>query len=182
MSPKKVRLVIDVVRKMPVNTALDQLRFMNKLAATPVANLVKAAIANAVNTYSLDRDNLFIKEIRSDEGVKLKRWMPKAHGRATEIKKRGCHLNITLAEIKDSGKKEKKVVKASEPVKLEKLAKDSEKTKKLVPKSSKKPAAAEKEVEKEIVDPRMEGRHGHSKIEGGSSKGFTSKVFRRKSG
>jgi len=182
MSPKKVRLVIDVVRKMPVLAALDQLRFMNKLAAAAVAKLIKSAIANAVNTYSLDSDNLFISEIRCDEGVKLKRWMPKAHGRATEIKKRGCHIYIVLAEIKESGKKEKKVVKAAAPVKLEKLAKESEKAKtKLAPKKVKAPVATDMEKDKEIIDPRMEGRHGHAKVEGGA-KGFSSKMFRRKSG
>lgn len=127
MSPRKIRLVIDVIRKMPVDTALDQLRFMNKLAAEPVAKLIKSAIANATSVYDLERSNLYIKEIRSDEGVMLKRWMPRAQGRATSIRKRGCHLNLILSEIKDSGKKEKKVVKADEPMKLEKLAKEGEK-------------------------------------------------------
>jgi large subunit ribosomal protein L22 len=126
MSPRKIRLVIDVIRKMPVEAALDQLRFINKLAAEPIAKLIKSAIANAENTYSLEKSNLYIKEIRSDEGVMLKRWMPRAHGRATSIRKRGCHLNLVLAEIKESGKKEKKVVKAADPVKLEKLAKEGE--------------------------------------------------------
>lgn len=126
MSPRKIRLVIDVVRKMPVDKALDQLRFVNKLAAESVVKLIKSAIANAENTYNLERDNLYIKEIRSDEGVMLKRWMPRAHGRATSIRKRGCHVSLILAEIKASGQKEKKVVKAADPVKLEKLAKDSE--------------------------------------------------------
>ena len=126
MSPRKIRLVIDVVRKMPVDAALDQLRFIGKLAAEPVSKLIKSAIANGVNTYGLDRDNLYIKEIRSDEGVMLKRWMPRAHGRATSIRKRGCHLSLVLGEIKESGLKEKKVVKAADPVKLEKLVKEGE--------------------------------------------------------
>lgn len=127
MSPRKARLVIDVIRKMPVDAALAQLQFINKLATEPIAKLIKSAIANGVNTYNLEASNLYIKEIRSDEGVMLKRWMPRAHGRATSIRKRGCHLNLVLAEIKESGKKEKKVVKTAEPVKLEKLAKESEK-------------------------------------------------------
>ena len=127
MSPRKARLVIDVIRKMPVTTALDQLRFANKLAAEPIAKLIKSAVANGVNTYDLTEDNLYIKEIRSDEGVMLKRWMPRAHGRATSIRKRGCHISVVLAEIKESGQKEKKVVKAADPVKLEKLAKEGEK-------------------------------------------------------
>jgi len=128
MSPRKARLVIDVIRKMPVPAALDQLKFINKLATAPIAKLIKSAVANGVNTYSLEEANLYIKEIRSDEGVMLKRWMPRAHGRATSIRKRGCHLSLVLGEIKESGKKEKKVVKAADPVKLEKLAKEGEKT------------------------------------------------------
>lgn len=126
-SPKKVRLVIDVIRKMPVEQALEQLKFINKLAAEPVSKLLKSGLANAENTYNLERSNLFIKEIRADEGLVLKRWMPRAHGRATSIRKRGCHLTLVLAEIKDSGPKAKKAVKAEEPVKLEKLAKEGEK-------------------------------------------------------
>jgi large subunit ribosomal protein L22 len=128
MSARKIRLVIDVVRKMPVNAALDQLKFNNKKASLPVIKLIKSAIANAVNTYSLEKDNLYIKEIKADEGVTLKRWMPRAHGRATAIRKRGCHVDVVLAEIKESAtKKEKKVVAVAEPVKLEKLVKEGEK-------------------------------------------------------
>jgi len=185
MSPRKIRLVIDVIRKMPVTAALDQLKFINKLAAEPVAKLIKSAIANGVNTYGLDRDNLYIKEIRSDEGLKLKRWMPRAHGRATEILKRGCHLTLVLGEIKESGKHEKKAVKVAEPVKLEKLAKDSKTAAAPAKKVKKEPKAkntATEEKGTEIVDPRMEGHHAHGKIEGGATKGFSGKMFRRKSG
>lgn len=157
MSPRKVRLVIDVIRKMPVDAALDQLRFANKLAAEPVAKLIKSAIANGINTYDLDRDNLYIKEIRSDEGVTLKRWMPRAHGRATSIRKRGCHISLVLGEIKESGKKEKKVVKVADPVKLEKLVKEGE-------------AAGQKSAPKA------------DKEQGKKSAGEKTKMFRRKAG
>jgi large subunit ribosomal protein L22 len=185
MSPRKIRLVIDVIRKMPVTAALDQLRFINKLAAEPLAKLIKSAIANAENTFNLQRDNLYIKEIRSDEGVMLKRWMPRAHGRATSIRKRGCHVYLVLAEIKVSGQTAKKVVKIADPVKLEKLAQDGEKAlaKTVKAKKESKDAKAKEltaEKGKEIVDPRMEGHHAHAKIEGG--KGFSGKMFRRKSG
>lgn len=157
MSPRKIRLVIDVIRLMPVDKALDQLRFINKLATDPVAKLIKSAIANAENTYSLERSNLYIKEIRSDEGVMLKRWMPRAHGRATSIRKRGCHINLILAEIKVSAQKAKKVVKVAEPVKLEKLAKEGEKN-------------MVKNIEKA------------EKAKGKKAAGEKTKMFRRKSG
>jgi|SRR5680860_156142 len=157
MSAQKVRLVIDVIRKMPVITALDQLKFVNKKACLPVSKLIKSAIANAVNTYELDKANLFIKEIRSDEGATLKRWMPRAHGRASAIRKRGCHIHVILAEIKDSGKKDKKVIKTAEPVKLEKLVKEGEKAAKIT-------AKPEKASTKQVVAPEK------------------AKVFRRKAG
>jgi len=147
MLPRKARLVIDIVCRMPVEAALDQLRFINKKATEPIAKLINSAIANAINTYNLEKSNLYIKEIRSDEGVMLKRWMPRAHGRATSIRKRGCHLNLVLAEIKESGKKEKKVVKVADPVKLDKLAKEGEKAAKGVTKAERekgKKAAGEK--------------------------------------
>lgn len=126
-SPKKVRLVIDVIRKLPVDQAFDQLKFINKLAAEPVSKLLKSAVANAENTYGLEQSNLVIKEIRADAGLTLKRWMPRAHGRATSIRKRACHISLVLAEIKESGPRTKKSVKAEEPVKLEKLAKEGDK-------------------------------------------------------
>ena len=72
----------------------------------PISKLVKSAIANAVNNFDLSEDNLYIKEIKVDEGPTLKRWMPRAHGRATPLRKRTSHVYVTLGEIKDSGEKE----------------------------------------------------------------------------
>ena len=167
MSPRKVRLVIDLIRKMPVDAALAQLKFTNKLATDPVAKMIESAIANGVNTYGLDRNNLFIKEIRSDEGTTLKRWMPKAHGRATVIRKRGAHVKVVLGEIADSGKHEKKVVKTEAPMKLEDLAKEAEKTSKT---SKKKEADEEKTTVKAKTKTAA------------PEKGFAAKVFRRKVG
>jgi len=158
MSPRKIRLVIDVIRGMAVATALDQLKFINKKATGPIAKLILSAIANAENTYNLERDNLYIKEIRSDEGVMLKRWMPRAHGRATSIRKRGCHLSLVLAEIKASGQKEKKVVKIADPVKLEKLSQESDKKLgKLAPKAEKDKAKKTPIAEKAKIFRRKSG-------------------------
>lgn len=161
MSAQKVRLVLDVVRGMEVQTALDQLKFINKLATAPVEKLIKSAIASAENTYSLEKSNLMIAEIRADEGVTLKRWMPRAHGRATSIRKRACHISLVLKEIKDSGAKAKKEVKLEEPVKLEQLVKDSEKGTK---NKTAKTAKVEKETSKKVSAPEK------------------AKMFRRKAG
>ena len=98
MSPKKVRLVIDVVRGMDVNDAIDQLSFLHKAASSPVRKLLDSAIANAEHNFSLSRSNLYIKEVRADEGPKIKRWAPKAFGRAGMIRKRSTHISLLLGE------------------------------------------------------------------------------------
>jgi len=183
MSPTKIRLVANLIQKMPVGKALDQLQFINKLASGPVANLIKSAIANAEHNFELDKDNLFIKELTINQGPTLKRSMPRAHGRATPIRKRTSHINLVLGEIKASGITKAKKQTIAAPIKLGEQPK-KESSVKL--KDSIKTEAAEpkdditKEKGKVIVDPRMEGRGGHAKIEGG--KGFTTKMFRRKSG
>lgn len=119
ISPQKVRLVVDVIRGLGVDKALAQLHFLNKKATGPVEKLVKSAIANALNGFELNRDNLFVKEIMVDEGQKLKRWMPKARGRATPILKRTSHINLVLGELVDSGLKQAKKQEIEAPIKLD---------------------------------------------------------------
>ncbi len=130
ISPRKVRLVINVVRGMKVDSALSQLRFVSKKAVIPVTKLINSAIANAVNTYDLDKSNLFVKEIRVDEGITMKRWMPRARGRATPLRKRTSHIILVLGELVDSGKKDAKEQDLEAPVKLEDMA-GEKKTKKI---------------------------------------------------
>lgn len=186
MSSKKVRLVVDVIRGMETSKALEQLRFVNKRAVGPIEKLIKSGIANAINNFELDENNLYIREIRVDEGVTLKRWMPRAYGRATPIRKRASHITLTLAEIKKSGKKKAKKKKIEAPVKLGEKPKeamdDKKKPETKIEKTDEKAPIPEKEITKEIVDPRREGKGKHTKIEGGDHKGFISKIFRRKSG
>jgi large subunit ribosomal protein L22 len=186
MSPQKVRLVADLMRGQKVLAASDQLKFVNKLAAKPLQKLLNSAIANAENNFDLKKDNLYIKEIKVDEGPSLKRWMPRARGRATPLRKRTCHIFIGLAELVDSGKKAAKQQKLEAPVRLDKkpttdsgvkVGKEKDKVK-----DEKIEEGTEKESGKTIVDPRMESKTRHAKIEGGAGKGFVNKIFRRKSG
>lgn len=173
MSPRKVRLVAGLVRGMETNKALDQLKFANKKAAKPVEKLLSSCIANAVNNYELEKDNLFIKEIRVDDGVTLKRWMPRAHGRATPIRKRCSHVIITLSEIKESGKKKAKKVKIDAPVKLGDLGK----------KDTKKSKEKKDDDTKEAEELKSEGKGPRGvKTETKEKKGFAGKIFRRKVG
>lgn len=95
-SPRKMRLVADMVRGMEVNRALGVLRFSNRSAATQVEKLLKSAISNweQKNGRQADEGELFVSKIYVDEGVTLKRLRPRAQGRGTRIRKRSNHLTI----------------------------------------------------------------------------------------
>ncbi len=97
ISPTKVRQVINLIRGKDVGVALAILQGLNKRAARIVEKLLKSAIANA-ELKDMDIDNLYIKEIRADKGLVLKRYIPRAYGRATPIKRRYSHIYIKLAE------------------------------------------------------------------------------------
>ena len=98
MSPKKVRLVADLIRGKNVNEALTILNLSVKKAAKPLKKLLESAIANAKQTGKMDIDNLYISHLTVDEGPTLKRFRPRAMGRATIIRKRTSHITIKLKE------------------------------------------------------------------------------------
>jgi len=97
-SPYKVRLIADLVRGKKVDEALTILKFLPKKSGRLINKTLRSAVANAENTHTIDVDTLFIKSILVDEGPKLKRWRPRAMGRATRILKRTSHITMVLAE------------------------------------------------------------------------------------
>jgi large subunit ribosomal protein L22 len=97
-TPRKTRLVADLIRGMDVSRAEDVLKFTNKRAATPMLKLLQSAKANAVNNHDMLEDTLFVKTIVVNEGPTLKRMLPRARGRADTLRKRTCHITITLEE------------------------------------------------------------------------------------
>jgi large subunit ribosomal protein L22 len=98
MSPRKVRLVVDLVRGKPVNEALALLRFTPKSAAKALDKVVRSAIANAENNYTLDAEDLYIARISADTGPTLKRFRPRAHGRVSPLLKRSTNITVVLDE------------------------------------------------------------------------------------
>jgi large subunit ribosomal protein L22 len=100
-SPYKVRLVLDLVRGMPVDDARATLDFTNRRAAPTIKKVLESAVANAEHNFALDADELFISEAFADEGPTLKRWRPRARGRATRIRKRTSHITIVVADEDD---------------------------------------------------------------------------------
>jgi large subunit ribosomal protein L22 len=132
-SPRKVRLVADLIKGKKVDEALVQLDFLAKRASEPMKKLLSSAVANA-RQMGIEKENLFVKEVRVDKGIVMKRIMPAAMGSAHRINKRTSHVILVLGE---KGAIEEKSVS-----KKEKIAKESKKT---VKKEVKK-----EEVKKEI--------------------------------
>ncbi len=98
VSPRKARLVVDQIRGKEVDTALNILKFTPKRSAAIVSKILRTAIANAENTQSVDVDRLYVKQVKVDEGGMWKRFMPRAQGRATRIRKRLSHITIVIDE------------------------------------------------------------------------------------
>ena len=100
ISSSKVATVIDLIRGKQVMEAKAILKSTPKAAGEPVEKLLDSAIANAENNMELSRDNLYVAEIYANQGPTLRRYRPRAKGRATRIRKRTSHITIILDEVK----------------------------------------------------------------------------------
>jgi len=98
ISAQKMRLVADQIRGLPVDSAINVLAFSNKKAAKIIKKVLESAIANAEHNDAADVDELTVSEIMVDEGPTMKRWRPRARGRANKIFKRMSHVTVAVAE------------------------------------------------------------------------------------
>ncbi len=126
LAPRKVRLVTNLISGMEVAKAELQLRFLNKRAARSVLKLLQSASANAKSNYGLEKQDLVIKQIFVNQGPTLKRWMPRAMGRATPIMKRTSHIELGLeakpgVKVKKINSQEKDNSKSQPEVKKQDL-------------------------------------------------------------
>ena len=138
-SPRKVRLVANLVKGKKVEDAKNTLNFLVKRASKPIADLLDSAIANANNNFNISADKLYVKEFRVDQGVVLKRRMPRARGMAYPINKRTSHILIQLdttdnMPIKKSKVKEEKPKVETKTKAVETKAKVEVKAKKVASK------------------------------------------------
>ncbi len=139
ISPRKVRLVVDLVRGKSVAAADAQLLHLSKKSAEPVRKLIASAAANAVNNHGLIKDALYVKAITVDQGPTIKRFHPRAFGRAGTIRKRTSHISVELAEREAGGHKKEA---NAEPAKGKTVAK------KTAAKALKKPSVRKKAAPK----------------------------------
>jgi large subunit ribosomal protein L22 len=100
-SASKARAVLDLVRGLPVNEAAEVLQFTERGPSVVIAKVLASAIANAEHNDELDGDTLYVSACYADEGPTLKRWRPRARGRATRIRKRTCHITIIVSPMPD---------------------------------------------------------------------------------
>lgn len=98
IAPRKVRVVIDLIRNKTVGEAIGILRNTPKAASPVVEKLLKSAMANAENNYSLNVENLYVAEVYADQGPTLKRIQARAQGRAFRINKKTSHITLKLRE------------------------------------------------------------------------------------
>ena len=98
LTPRKVRLVLDLVRGKDVKEALAILKCTPRNTAPVVSKLIKSAVANATNNHQMNEEKLYVKTIYADEARVLKRWMPRAKGSASQILKRSSHITVVVDE------------------------------------------------------------------------------------
>jgi large subunit ribosomal protein L22 len=99
MSATKARAVLDLIRNLPVDQAADVLRFTERGAAETIGKVLASAVANAEHNDELDGESLYVSACYADEGPTLKRWRPRARGRATRIRKRTTHITIIVSPM-----------------------------------------------------------------------------------
>ena len=100
VTPRKARLVLDNIRGKNVDEALAMLEFIPNQVAGAIAKVVKSAAANAEHNHQLNRDELYIKTCYADEGLVMKRYMPRAKGSASQILKRTSHITVVVSDEK----------------------------------------------------------------------------------
>lgn len=144
ISPRKVRLVANLIRGKSIMEATNELLANKKHAARPILKLINSAVANATHNHMAENDTLIVETIFVNEGATMKRWMPRAMGRATPIKKRTSHVTVIV-----SGEtKEAKIETAPKEKTETKKPKKEEKTEKPKSKSKTKKTTAKKTTSK----------------------------------
>ena len=112
ISPYKVRQVLDLIRGYDAERAQEILKFCERDAAIVVGKLLASAIANAEHDHAMVADELFVSACYADEGPTLKRWRPRARGRATRIRKRTCHITLLVSRLPDRELQERRARRA----------------------------------------------------------------------
>lgn len=170
VSPRKTRLVAHSIKGIDANDALVHLGFLVKRSSLPIEKLLKSAIANAENNFGLDKDNLYVYDVQVGEGTTLKRWLPRAFGRATSLRKRTSKITLILEE-----RVEGKNRKTKEQMEKEKKKREAERKK-----EEKEMLEERKDDEKSVTAAPSAGKIIEER-KNAAEKGWAKKIFQRKS-
>lgn len=168
IAPRKVRLIVDIIRGKGIAEARTQLQFLSKKATNPLLKLLNSAAATAQQDHKLSEENLYISKVFVDEGPKLKRWRPRARGRAYQIQKKTSHITLVLSEIKKGKKTRRKKRKPEEEGMGEAKEEKKEKVREEAPSK-----------EKKIFAPKQKAKREKETRKPASDKGIR-RIFRRK--
>lgn len=100
LTPRKARIIANMIRNQKVTTAINNLRFLHKAGSREFFKLLVSAVANAEDQGRVDVDNLVVTRVMVDQGPTLKRWRPRAQGRANRIEKKTSHIFLEVAEVR----------------------------------------------------------------------------------
>jgi large subunit ribosomal protein L22 len=176
ITPRKSKIVADLIKGLDVKDALSQLDIHVKKTSPYLKKLLLSAIANGENNLGLDKDNLYVSDVRVGARPTIKRWMPKAFGRAGKIIKRTAKIEIFLEErVEGKGRKTKEDLEKEKKERLEEKRK-AEKTR------TKEEEKTEKEKKESVAERMNEVKKEDGEIKkDGKAKSWTKKIFRRKS-
>ena len=177
MPNRKVKLVADLIIGMDIQDALNQLDGTVKKTSPFLIKLLNSAIANGENNFGIDKANMYIFDVVVKEGITLKRWMPKAQGRATPIRKRASHIEIVIAErVEGKGRKTKEQLEKEKKARLDAKIKIEKEAIAANKKES------EEEVKSEGLTKEAKATSKVKKAADAPNAGWSNKIFRRKSG
>ena len=114
MSASKARVVLNLIRGEDVTSAAEILAGTSREAADVIAKVLASAVANAVNNDSLDADELFVSAAYADEGITMKRFTPRARGRAGQIRKRSCHITVIVSRLDEDRLEQLRVARSAQ--------------------------------------------------------------------
>jgi large subunit ribosomal protein L22 len=178
-SPRKVRLVANFIKGLDVAEALNQLETQIKKSNPVMKKLLESAINNAENNFGLDKDNLYVYSAKVGAGATLKRWMPRAFGRASTILKRTSQIEIILEErVEGKGRKTKEEMEKEKQKRLDAQKKQDKEAKK---EQEEKEEVLKNEGETAVKNTEKIKETGKIKKGGETKGGLASRIFRRKS-
>lgn len=177
IAPRKIKLVTDFIEGLDVAEAMDQLNATVKTGVQPIQKLLLSAISNGENNFGIDRDNMYVYKINVGAGPALKRWMPKAFGRAGRILKRTSQIELILEErVEGKGRKSK------DQLEKEKKEREKKRIRQLAEQKEAEEKREEEKKEEKKSEPAFEKTTESKEIKKAEKKGgLTSRIFRRKS-